>query len=117
MAITRLFPELGSRAQRGSKPRCHQLTKAPDDVVAERLTKIAAPFAQIDHQKDKWMPCGFNDVREATLPEAERLLPLEARQELKRWWLTVATPVTRTPNWDIASTCTIDGKPGILLIE
>ena len=24
---------------------------------------------------------------------------------------------TRTPNWDIASTCTIEGKAGILLIE
>lgn len=37
--------------------------------------------------------------------------------ELKRWWLTVATVTTRTPNWDIASQCTVDGKPGMLLIE
>ncbi|MEO7967090.1 MAG: hypothetical protein ABIT38_24590 [Gemmatimonadaceae bacterium] len=40
------------------------------------------------------------------------------RLELRQWWLTVATSTTRTPNWDIASTCTtIEGKPGIVLIE
>lgn len=40
------------------------------------------------------------------------------RRELKPWWLVVASEDTRTPNWDVASTCTIEGKPGgILLIE
>lgn len=113
----RRFPELGAKAQRGSKPRCHLLTSGPPDIVAKRLTAIAEPFATVHGQQDQWMPCGFDDVREATLPEAERLLPSNVRQELKRWWLTVSTPATRTPNWDIASTCTIDGKPGLLLIE
>ena len=34
-----------------------------------------------------------------------------------RWWLAVASNNTRTPNWDIVTTCTIEGKPGIVLIE
>lgn len=113
----RRFPRLGPKAQRGSKPRCHLLTSGSPDMVARRLTEIAAPFAAVDAQRDRWMPCGFDDVREATLPEADRLLPPNVRHDLKRWWLTVSTPATRTPNWDIAATCTIDSRPGILLIE
>ena len=35
------------------------------------------------------------------------------RDKLRDWWLVA----TRTPNWDIASTCKIDGKSGLLLIE
>lgn len=115
--LERRFPRLGAKAQRGSKPRCHLLTDGSPDIVAARLTEIAAPFATVDGRHDRWMPCGFDNVREATLPEADRLLPPEVRHELKRWWLTVSTPVTRTPNWDIASTCMIHGKPGLLLIE
>ena len=111
-----LFEKLKSKEQRGSKPRCHLLTHGSPDIVAARLSGIVAPFATVA-PTDRWMPQGFKSVREATLPEAELLLPADVRQELKRWWLTVATSVTRTPNWDIASTCTIDGKPGILLIE
>lgn len=63
------------------------------------------------------MPQGFEHTGEATLPEAERLLPEDARLELRRWWLVVASNNARTPNWDIASTCTIDGKVGIVLVE
>jgi hypothetical protein len=63
------------------------------------------------------MPQGFYQTDEAKLPEAERLLPSDLRNELKRWWLAVSSTNTRTPNWDVASTCTIEGKAGILLIE
>jgi hypothetical protein len=63
------------------------------------------------------MPSGFENTDEATLPEAVSLLPEEVRLELKRWWLAVPLNNTRTPNWDIASTCTLEGKPGIMLIE
>jgi hypothetical protein len=47
----------------------------------------------------------------------KRLLPADVREKLKRWWLSVPSNNPRTPNWDIASTCTIEGKTGILLIE
>lgn len=63
------------------------------------------------------MPQGFENTDEATLPEAARLLPEAVRLELRRWWLTVAANNTRTPNWDIASTCTIEDEAGIVLIE
>ncbi|OKO70655.1 hypothetical protein [Bradyrhizobium sp. NAS96.2] len=63
------------------------------------------------------MPLGFESTAEATLPEAVRLLSEDVRVELKRWWLAVPSDKTRTPHWDIASTCTIEGKAGIVLIE
>ena len=110
------FPELQRNQQRGSKPRCHLLTHGTPGAVAARLTALAAPFATVG-PGDAWMPQGFAQVDEATLPEATRLLPEHVRGSLKQWWLAVSTTTTRTPNWDIASTCTVGGKPGILLIE
>src|ERR1019366_135100 len=111
-----LLERLKPRERRGSKPRCHLLTHGSPDAVATRLTALVAPFASVA-PSDRWMPQGFEDTDEATLPEAERLLPSDVRRELKRWWLVVASNNTRTPNWDIASTCTIEGKAGIMLIE
>lgn len=110
------FPRLKRNQQRGSKPRCHLLTHGSAEAVAVRLTDLATPFATVGPD-DQWMPQGFDQTDEATLPEAAQLLPDRIREELKRWWLAVPSATTRTPNWDIASTCTIGGKPGVLLIE
>lgn len=114
--MSELLKRLRPKEQRGSKPRCHLLTHGSPELVAATLTDLVAPFAGIppSHQ---WMPQGFEVTDEATLPEAERLLPAEVRLELRRWWLAVTGNNTRTPNWDVASTCTIEGQAGILLIE
>jgi hypothetical protein len=107
---------LKRKEHRGSKPRCHLLTHGSPDAVAAKLTALVEPFASVA-PSDRWMPQGFENTGEATLPEAERLLPEGVRIELRRWWLAVPSNNTRTPNWDIASTCTIEHKPGIVLIE
>lgn len=114
--MTSPLNRLKPNQRRGSKPRCHVLTHGSPEDVAARLTSIVAPFATVA-PNDRWMPEGFDQTDEATLPEAERLLSSNLRLELRRWWLTVATSTTRTPNWDIVSTCTIEDKAGILLIE
>jgi len=111
-----LLERLKPKERRGSKPRCHLLTHGSPDAVAARLTTLVAPFASVA-ASDRWMPQGFEHTDEATLPEAERLLPADVRLELRRWWLVVASNNTRTPNWDVAATCTIEGKAGIVLIE
>ena len=38
-------------------------------------------------------------------------------RKLQTWWLAVIRGNPTTPNWDIASTCKIRGKPGLLFIE
>jgi hypothetical protein len=63
------------------------------------------------------MPLGFEEIQEAKLEQAQRLIPSEeVRMALRRWWLTVPEGAN-TPNWDIASTCKVSGCPGLLLIE
>lgn len=114
--MSRAFKELSSRAQRGSKPRCHLLTHGPSEVVAARLTSLAAPFATVS-SSDRWMPQGFAACGEAELDKADRLLHHTRRMALTAWWLPAGREGARTPNFDIASTCTIDGKPGLLLVE
>ena len=77
-------------------------------------------------EQDTWMPTGLptrmpdgawdrNPIREAELGNAERLLPSPERQTLLDWWLKV--PKGHTPNWDIASTCSVNGTRGLLLVE
>lgn len=111
-----LLDQLKAKERRGSKARCHLLTHGSPEVVAGRLTQLLAPWGHVG-PRDAWMPQGFQDREEAKLPSAQRLLPESIRVALRSWWLAVATDGTRTPNWDVASTCTIDGKRGLLLVE
>lgn len=113
---TKRFPELGTRAQSGSKPRCHILTNGTRADVAQRLTSIIDPFGRVD-STDVWMPDGFANVEEAQLHRPSGLLNDAIRQKLLEWWLAPDQGSKRTPNFDIASTCTIGTESGLLLIE
>jgi hypothetical protein len=63
------------------------------------------------------MPQGFDNIEEAQLDSVPGLLDPKTATGLREWWLAAKTPNARTPNFDIASTCTIQGKLGLLLIE
>ncbi|HLF53239.1 hypothetical protein [Flavobacterium sp.] len=67
---------------------------------------------------DTWIPKNSQNDKEA---ELKTFLTLshntQLGAEIQNWWLEICTPQTRTPNWDLVSTCTINGKPGILLVE
>ncbi len=63
------------------------------------------------------MPQGFDDLEEAELDRAPRLIDAKIGKRLRDWWLAIDSPKSKTPNFDIASTCTIENKPGLLLIE
>ena len=99
----------------GSKPRCHWLTHGSRDEVANRLTGLVELWGTVSLD-DRWMPEGFCRVEEARLNRASKLLPKRDRDELRDWWLAVPGGAN-TPNWDIASTCTVDNAKGILLVE
>ena len=111
-----LLQSLRPKERRGSKPRCHLLTYGPADEVPARLTSLATPFARVT-AGDRWMPQGFDEPEEAQLDKAVRLLKPGIRAEFAAWWLAPASHGARTPTFDIASTCTIDGRPGLLLVE
>lgn len=107
---------LKPRERMGSKPRCHWLTHGRPEQVASRLNALAEPWGTVSAD-DQWMPEGFCRIEEAQLDKAGRLLPKQDCDGLRSWWLAVSRGNTRTPNWDIASTCTVDGRKGLLLIE
>jgi len=112
---TNLLLRLKPKERRGSKPRCHLLTHGSPEKVAARLTRLIEPWGRVD-VTDRWMPQGFTDIDEAQLGRVDNLLAPTIGQALINWWLAVPKGA-RVPNWDIASTCTIKGKPGLLLIE
>ena len=114
--MDRFLEKLEPDERTGSKPRCHWLTHGAPGQVANRLNALAEPWGSVSAD-DHWMPEGFRRIQEAQLDKAARLLPKQDRGKLRDWWLAVSRPHTRTPNWDIASTCTLDRRKGLLLVE
>jgi hypothetical protein len=112
-----LLSRLRGKEQRGSKPRCHFLTHGTNEEIAQRLTSLIAPLGRVS-ASDNWMPTGFDATEEAQLHKADRLIASpHDRHALKTWWLADPRPTSRTPTWDIASTCSIAGQRGLLLVE
>lgn len=106
---------------RGSRPRCVLLTDGSADRVGQRLTRIVGrPEVEVSAE-DRWQPQGTRNVREAELDKLRKgdvdLLTDEIRRQLQEWWLAEGRGWSRTPNWDIASTCTVSGRKGLLLVE
>ena len=116
--------QLGKDKQ-GSRPRCVLLTDGCADEVAERLTALVDHPDVVVSPGDNWMPCGKpirkedgswdkTSADEVQLHKANCLVCSKVRKQIGEWWFAVQTT---GPNWDIASTCTIKGKSGLLLVE
>jgi hypothetical protein len=65
---------------------------------------------------DTWLPNGPRDPHEAKLGECAIFLSHAQRAAVTTWWLKHQYGAN-TPNWDIASTCLIGNKAGLLLVE
>jgi hypothetical protein len=113
---TESIGSLPKKEQRGSRARCILLTNGTNEAVAARLSGLGAPFVAVDPEHDYWMPQGFADPHEPKLGEALSLLSSGQREAVTTWWLAVPAGAN-TPNWDIASTATINGVRGLMLIE
>jgi hypothetical protein len=102
----------------GSLLRCLLMTYfSPRSETARFLTSLAKPSgAVVSAATDVWMPRSLMEWKEATLIDENDFLDNEKRNALREWWLAVPRGANK-PNWDIASTCTIDGKKGLLLVE
>ena len=83
---------------------------------ANYLTRLVAPYATVSPE-DIWMPEGIIEPAEAELGKTDKFLSASLRKNLMSWWLKKYNNQTQTPNWDIASSCSIDGKPGLILVE
>ncbi len=111
---------------RGSRPRTVLLADGARPDVARRLTDLVGVPNVAVTANDFWMPLGKpvrtgtgwnkEPAKEARLDRDASFLPAAARQALRRWWLEVPRGAN-SPNWDLASTCRIEGGNGMLLVE
>lgn len=97
------------------------MTHGEPETVAARLTDLIEPFGSVGPQ-DRWMPQGFDQLDEAELHKATRLLNKDDCTRLREWWFAIFRGGRQTgPSFDIASTCTMtvanQRRPGILLVE
>ncbi len=98
--------------------KCHGSTKhilnwveRPD--FADQLTRLLCPTgAIIQPTCDVWMPKGYKDPRSAR--NLGQILPKLDWKTIRDWWLICGS---RTPDWDFASSCTIQWQRGLVLVE
>ncbi|WP_394793856.1 hypothetical protein [Armatimonas sp.] len=100
---------------KGSRLRCLLLTHRPRTAVAASLSALVAPHATVT-PNDLWAPDGLCNPDEAQLDTTPGFLTPPEQAILTPWWL-VHTQRANTPNWDLASTCQIGEKRGLILIE
>ena len=114
------------RGSRGSRPRCVLLVVGERNEVAQRLTRLVnlpevsvsaenwcQPRGRPAHRDGSWDTTPSNEV---DLAGPNDLVSPDVQRELQSWWLE-APRGARTPNWDLAATCTIRGRSGLLLVE
>ena len=101
---------------RGS--RKHILDWVEQSTFPEEFTALLAPTGAVVDRKNYWMPIGYSDPKEARLEQfGPNYLPeLIDWDTLSEWWL-VNKKNANTPNWDLLSTCSIEGKQGLVLVE
>ena len=113
---------------RGSRPRCVLLVDGGKEGAAARLTQLVGVDEVEVTDCDTWMPFGkpvqkgdgswdTTPADEVELDKPSELLPRGISEALANWWLAVSENDAKTPNWDIASTCTVKGEKGLLLVE
>jgi hypothetical protein len=101
---------------RGSRKHVLDWTSTPTFRVD--VLKMIAPVPARLSAGSTWMPRGHESSDEARLETfGPAILPdNSAWFELRSWWLAHARGAN-TPNWDIAVSCEIDGRPGLVLVE
>lgn len=102
--------------KKGSKNALMQLLKTKD--FADTLNHLIKPVKASITIYDKWIPDANNAEKEAELKDFLKYnFSPELGEKIHDWWLEVKHPRASTPNWDLVSTCTIEGKKGLLLVE
>ena len=101
---------------RGS--RKHVLDWTSREEFPSELLRLVSPCPVEIGPEARWMPRGFAEPDEARLERfGPRWLPEHpAWTHLRDWWL-VHKRWANTPNWDLAVGCTVEGRPGLVLME
>jgi hypothetical protein len=108
-----------SQHKHGSSHQLLQWTKQSRDEIAASLNNIlSSKGSNIEINPDCiWRPDGLNDLKEYTLKDfiskfCTNYSGFNA-ELFSDWWVGSGT----NPTWDFISTCTINNKEGLLLVE
>lgn len=102
-------------ATRGSRRHVLNWVATPDFLAS--LNALVEGTGASVRARDTWMPTGWGAPAEARLdgrgPESSLDIDWD---DLRSWWL--AEPGRgNVPNWDLLTTCSIDGREGLVLVE
>jgi len=98
-------------SHKGSKRCILEFISSPDFIL--KTNKLIDPYANISFN-DKWIPLGVTEPKEGQIYSFLKPINKELAKQAKNWWIEYGS---QTPHWDLISTCTINGKQGILLVE
>ena len=100
----------------GSRKKILDLIESPT-YLKDINAMIKSAKAKVE-STDKFLPLSKNKPKK---PNLNNFLAANYSKEMSaeflNWWLKHPGPSAITPMFDIISTCTIDGKKGILLVE
>ena len=100
---------------RGSRRHILDWVETPD--FSDSLSRLLEPTTAAVRTHDYWMPRQRAEHREPRLEvDGARFLPDVRWDELRSWWLS-SPKKANTPNWDLASSCDIGGRRGLVLVE
>src|SRR2546422_856641 len=97
---------------RGSRKHVLDWTSKPE--FCEEILRLVAPVVVCIPARSKWMPRGYEAAAEARLETfGPKVLPgVQLWSSLRTWWLAHEQGAN-TPNWDIALSCEVEGRPGL----
>jgi len=102
---------------RGSRKHVLDWVDSGPQAFVAGLNEVLSGAATVNADRDRWMPEGYRNVREARLDVlGQEYLPDDVRKTLTDWWL-VHKAGANTPNWDLLSTASISGRRGLVLVE
>lgn len=112
---------MAGEVTRGSRMDILNWVESPE-FLKQLNHLLCSTRAHVHRDKDIWMPKGFCNSDEAKLDQLENVFGPELCDpinwnEVWDWWLAVRSRNPNTPNWDLASTCTVNGRRGLVLLE
>jgi hypothetical protein len=106
-----------SAIYRGSRKHILDWTSLEAQVFLSSLNDLLRPTGAAVAPSDMWMPRGYDAPEEARLGKAQASFVNEAtRRMMADWWL-VHKRGANVPNWDLAATCIVERRRGLVLIE
>jgi hypothetical protein len=101
---------------RGSRKHVLDWTASPSFLI--ELAALAAPAPIEFPSQPTYMPRGYDAPQEARLESfGPRWKPDDLVWPVLRTWWLAHSEGANTPNWDIAAGCSIEDRPGLVLVE